>query len=74
MFWLALAGGLLLQAVAVVWPPLASVLGTEPLGAADWLHTVGMAALALAAVEALKLLDAPRWVATESASAFWSAF
>ena len=59
VFWLALAGGLLLQAVAVVWPPLASVLGTEPLGAADWLHTVGMAALALAAVEALKLPRRP---------------
>jgi Ca2+-transporting ATPase len=57
VFWLALAGGLLLQAVAVVWAPLASVLGTEPLAAADWLHTAGMAALALAATEALKRLD-----------------
>lgn len=57
-FWLALAGGLLLQAVAVVWPPLASVLETEPLAAADWLRTAGMAALALAATEALKRLDA----------------
>ena len=39
------------------WPPLASVLLTEPLSAADWLRASGMAALALAAVEALKRLD-----------------
>ncbi|MGA7989967.1 MAG: cation-transporting P-type ATPase, partial [Thermoanaerobaculia bacterium] len=58
-FWLALSGGLLLQAVAVAWPPLAAVLGTEPLAAVDWLRTAGMAALALVAAEALKRLDAP---------------
>ena len=56
-FWLALAGGLALQTVAVAWPPLAGVLGTEPLTALDWLRTAGMAALALAGSEGLKRLD-----------------
>ncbi|HEX2757227.1 MAG TPA: cation-translocating P-type ATPase C-terminal domain-containing protein, partial [Thermoanaerobaculia bacterium] len=57
-FWLALAGGLLLQAVAVVWPPLASVLLTEPLSATDWLRVLGMSLVALAAVEAGKAFAA----------------
>ncbi len=57
-FWLALAGGLLLQAVAVVWVPLAAILGTEALAVADWLRMAGMAALALVAVEAGKTLAA----------------
>jgi Ca2+-transporting ATPase len=57
-FWLALAGGLLLQAVAVVWPPLASVLLTEPLSLADWLRVLGMSLVALAAVEAGKAFAA----------------
>jgi hypothetical protein len=48
---LALAGGLILQAVAVVWPPLASVPVTEPLSPADWLRVLGMSLVALAAVE-----------------------
>ena len=59
-FWLALAGGLGLQVLALHWPPLASVLLTEPLAAPDWLRVLGMAAVALAAVEAGKLLTAPR--------------
>ncbi|MDL2718135.1 MAG: cation-transporting P-type ATPase [Acidobacteriota bacterium] len=53
-FWLALAGGLCLQAIAVAWPPLASVLLTEPLSPADWLRVLGMSLVALAAVEAGK--------------------
>ena len=53
-FWLALAGGLGLQVVALQWPPLASVLLTEPLSPSDWLRVLGMAAVALAAVEAGK--------------------
>jgi Ca2+-transporting ATPase len=57
-FWLALAGALLLQAVAVVWQPLASVLLTEPLSATDWLRVLGMSLVALAAVEAGKALAA----------------
>jgi len=59
-FWLALAGGLGLQILALHWPPLASVLLTEPLSAHDWLRVLGMALVALVAVEAGKLLTAPR--------------
>ncbi len=59
-FWLALAGGLGLQVLALHWPPLASVLLTEPLSAPDWLRVLGMAGVALASVEAGKLLMAPR--------------
>jgi Ca2+-transporting ATPase len=56
-FWLALAGGLLLQTVAVVWPPLATVLETEPLGAVEWLRVLGMSLVALAVVEASKVFS-----------------
>ncbi|MBL8111638.1 MAG: cation-transporting P-type ATPase [Acidobacteria bacterium] len=55
-FWLALAGGLALQAIAVHWPALAGVLLTAPLGAADWLRALGAAAVALALAEVGKLL------------------
>jgi Ca2+-transporting ATPase len=54
-FWLALAGGLGLQILALHWPPLASVLLTEPLSASDWLRVLFMALVALAAVEAGKV-------------------
>jgi magnesium-transporting ATPase (P-type) len=55
-FWLALAGGLSLQALALHWQPLASVLLTEPLSPADWLRVLGMSLVALATVEAGKAL------------------
>ena len=55
-FWLALSGGLALQALAVFWVPLASILPTAPLSLADWLRVLGMSALALAIVEAGKAL------------------
>jgi Ca2+-transporting ATPase len=57
-FWLSLAGGLALQALALYWPPLASVLLVEPLSAADLGRGLGMALLALAAIETGKLLAA----------------
>ncbi len=60
-FWLALSGGLALQALAVFWGPLASLLPTAPLSPADWLHVVAMTILALAVVEAGKaLVPGPR--------------
>ena len=59
-FWLALAGGLGLQGLALHWQPLASVLLTERLSAPDWLRVLGMAGVALAGVEALKRLDTSR--------------
>ena len=55
-FWLALAGGLLLQALAVFWAPLASILPTARLDPGDWIRVLGMSALALAIVEAGKAL------------------
>jgi magnesium-transporting ATPase (P-type) len=55
-FWLALAGGLGLQTIAVHWPALSKVLLTAPLGAADWLRALGAAAAALALAEVGKLL------------------
>ena len=57
-FWLALAGGLCLQVLALHWLPLAAVLLTEPLSPADWSRVLGMALVALAAVEAGKAFDA----------------
>ncbi len=53
-FWLALASGLGLQVLALHWAPLASILLTEPLAPSDWLRVLGMALVALAAVEAGK--------------------
>jgi Ca2+-transporting ATPase len=55
-FWLALSGGLALQALAVLWSPLASVLPTARLSPSDWLHVLGMSVLALAIVELGKAL------------------
>jgi Ca2+-transporting ATPase len=55
-FWLALTGGLALQALAVFWRPLASILPTAPLAPSDWLHVLGISVLALAIVEAGKAL------------------
>ncbi len=55
-FWLALAGGVAIQVLAVAWPPLASVLPAAPLSAADWLRALGMSALALGIVEGGKTL------------------
>ena len=55
-FWLALSGGLALQALAVFWPPLASLLPTTRLAPLDWLHALGLSVLALAIVEGAKAL------------------
>jgi Ca2+-transporting ATPase len=55
-FWLALSGGLLLQALAVFWAPLASILPTARLAPTDWIRVLGMSVLALAIVEAGKAL------------------
>ncbi len=55
-FWLSVSGGLALQALAVFWRPLASILPTAPLSVADWLRVLGMSALALAITEAGKAL------------------
>ena len=57
-FWLSLAGGLVLQALALYWSPLASILLTEPLSGADLARVLGMSLFALAVVETGKLLAA----------------
>src|SRR6516225_5350171 len=57
-FWLALAGGLVLQALALYWSPLASVLLTEPLSGADLARVLGMSLVALTVVETGKVLTA----------------
>ncbi len=60
-FWLALFGGLALQALAVFWPPLASILPTARLSPRDGLHMLTISILALAIVEAGKaLMSRPR--------------
>jgi Ca2+-transporting ATPase len=59
-FWLALAGGLGIQAVGIYWPPLASILETGPLSGQDWLRVAAMALVALALVEASKVGRAVR--------------
>ncbi len=55
-FWLALAGGLGLQALAVFWRPLAAILPTARLSPADCVRVLGTSVLALAIVEAGKTL------------------
>jgi Ca2+-transporting ATPase len=57
-FWLALVGGLALQALALYWKPLASILLTEPLSGTEVARVLGMSLLALAIVETGKLLAA----------------
>jgi len=55
-FWLALLGGLALQALAVYWGPLASILPTSRLSPRDGLRMLMVSILALALVEASKRL------------------
>jgi magnesium-transporting ATPase (P-type) len=57
-FWLALAAGLALQALALYWPPLASILLTQAVSSADLARVLGMSLFALAVVETGKLLPA----------------
>ncbi len=59
-FWLAFSGGLALQALAIYWSPLASLLPTARLSATDWLRALGMSFLALGIVEAGKMLTPRR--------------
>jgi len=53
-FALSLAGGVALQALALYWPFLASILGTEPLPSANLARIGGISLLALALVETAK--------------------
>ena len=55
-FWASLGGGLSLQALALWWRPLSSVLQTETLSVTDLVRVAVMSLLSLAAVEAGKAL------------------
>jgi Ca2+-transporting ATPase len=57
-FWAALAVGIVIQVLAVQWPPLARVLQTAPLSAADWLRALAASLLAVGVVEAGKAATA----------------
>jgi len=57
-FWLSIAGGLALQAMALYWSPLAEILLTQSLSGQDLVRVLGMSLLALVVVEAAKALGA----------------
>ena len=54
MLWIALIGTLVLQAVAVHWPPASHVFGTTGMAWADWGLAVGVASLVLLLEEVRK--------------------
>ena len=68
--WLALAGVLVLQAVAVHWTPAQRIFGTTDLHLGDWLSAVLIASSVLLLDEARKLLQRllQRWRSTEPGS------
>jgi Ca2+-transporting ATPase len=55
MLWASLAGVLVLQAVAVHWPPAQSIFGTRSLSLGEWGITVGVAASIVLLEEGRKL-------------------
>ena len=59
-FWASIAGGLGLQALALYWPPLSSILLTEALSGRDLLRVLGMSLLALVVVEVGKAVGRSR--------------
>ena len=58
MLWASLAGVIVLQAVAVHWPPAHSVFGTQALSIGEWAIATGVAALILLLEEGRKLVVA----------------
>ena len=55
MLWVALIGTLVLQAVAVHWPPASTLFGTTGMVWADWGLAVGVASSVLLLEELRKL-------------------
>jgi magnesium-transporting ATPase (P-type) len=53
---LATAGSLALQVLVIYWPAAQSVFRTVPLGFAHWLAVAGTAVVAVAVMDAAKLL------------------
>ena len=58
MLWVSLAGVIVLQAVAVHWPPAQSIFGTQTLSIGDWGIATGVAASILLLEEGRKLMVA----------------
>lgn len=56
MFWMALAGVLILQIVAVEWPPAQGIFKVERLNINDWLLATAVASSVLVLEESRKLL------------------
>lgn len=56
MLWLSLLGVVILQAIAVHWPPAEAILGVGGMSYADWAIATGVAASILVLEEARKLL------------------
>ncbi|MDQ4421620.1 HAD-IC family P-type ATPase [Sphingobium sp. DEHP117] len=56
LLWSSLGGVLLLQSLAVYWPPVSMIFGTVALDGRDFLAAVGMASLILILEEGRKLL------------------
>ncbi|HDP88446.1 MAG TPA: HAD family hydrolase [Thioalkalivibrio sp.] len=54
--WFALAGVLLLQVIAVHWPPAQAIFGTTDLSGTDWLLAAGVASSVLLLEELRKLV------------------
>ena len=55
MLWASLAGVVVLQAVAVHWPPVQTIFGTRSLSLGEWSIAVGVAATILLLEEGRKL-------------------
>ena len=55
MLWASLAGLLILQVIAVHWPPAQSIFGTGGMRLADWGIATGVAASVLLLEEGRKL-------------------
>lgn len=56
MLWASLAGVVLLQSIAVYWPPAQLIMGTTAMSATDWGIAIGVASSVLPLEETRKLL------------------
>jgi Ca2+-transporting ATPase len=56
MLWLSLLAVVILQAIAVHWPPAEAIFGVGGMSYADWAITTAVAASILVLEEARKLL------------------
>lgn len=59
MLWASLAGVVLLQIIAVHWPPAQSIFATSALGLEEWALAIGVASCVLVLEELRKLMVTP---------------